>query len=71
MKIADKHALTRRALAAYFRSRGNEQPVSYKVERHSKLNYVILRSRNALLACYRIRNDGVLKRLKRLPADLE
>jgi len=71
MKITDKHALTRRALAAYFRSRGSGQPMSFEVERHSKLNYVILRSRKALLACYRIRNDGVLKRLKRLPSGIE
>jgi hypothetical protein len=69
VKVTDKHALTRRALAAYFRSRGSEQPVTFEVERHSKLNY--LRSRKALLACYRIRNDGVLKRLKRLPAGVE
>lgn len=69
--LIDKDALTRRALAAYFRSGGGEQPVSFGVERHGKLNYVALRSKKGLLACYRVRNDGLLKRLKRLPAGVE
>ena len=33
--------------------------------------YVILRNATGILAVYRVRNDGMLKRLKRWPEDLD
>jgi hypothetical protein len=34
-------------------------------------DYVVLRNVNGVLAIYRVRNSGALKRLKRLPAGLQ
>jgi hypothetical protein len=34
-------------------------------------SYVALRNVNGMLAVYRVRNNGALKRLKRWPAELE
>lgn len=68
-------ALTARAVAAYFRAEGWNpragQPGadSGEIERAGK-RYVVLRNCNDILAVYRIRNDGMLKRLKRWPAGL-
>ena len=64
--------LTSRAFAAYFRT-GDEyqdQPSasgSGPVEHNGK-GYVALRTGHKILAVYRIRNDGHLKRLRRWPA---
>ncbi|PWT82884.1 MAG: hypothetical protein C5B58_07465 [Acidobacteria bacterium] len=33
--------------------------------------YVVLRNVNSVLAVYRVRNDGILKRLRRWPAEFE
>jgi hypothetical protein len=33
-------------------------------------NYVVLRNVRGVLAVYRVRNDGMLKRLRRWPAEL-
>jgi len=33
-------------------------------------NYVVLKNGNGILAIYRVRNDGMLKRLKRWPVEL-
>jgi hypothetical protein len=65
--------LTRRAYTAYFRSGGTDQPggsESGPTELDGK-QYVVLRNSNGVLAVYRVRNDGMLKRLRRWPADLE
>lgn len=69
--IADGDELTRRALAAYFRSGGTDQPGrgSGVVERDGKL-YVVLGSARGILAVYRVRNDGMLRRMRRWPSDL-
>jgi hypothetical protein len=58
-----------RALAAYFRSGGGDQPSQDKsgIEKYGGKVYVCLRSARGLLAAYRVRNDGSLKRLKRFP----
>ena len=69
--------LTRRAMAAYFRS-GAEGPVPESghsgTERYEGLEYVVLRGGTGprLLAVYRIQPRGQLKRLtmKRLPGAL-
>jgi hypothetical protein len=68
--------LTRRALAAYVKSDG---PDAVKVsERYSgqafvgEETYVVLRDRRGrLLAVYRHRPSGMLRRLKRWPAAVE
>lgn len=62
--------LTRRALSAYFDSGGDELPSVTKLHRIKGKHYVTLRRAGKLLACYRVRNDGKLKRLIRLPDGL-
>jgi hypothetical protein len=41
-----------------------------RVEIIGCLKYVAVRNRNHLLAVYRVRNDGALRRLKRWPVEL-
>lgn len=64
-----------RALAAYYRTDvGANDPPSVQrsaVERHDGNWHVVLRDQaKRLLACYRIKNDGFLRRLRRLPRTL-
>ena len=70
--------LTTRAFAAYFReakTRGAyspDQPANDSgIEQHDGRDYVVLRNVNGTLAVYRVRNDGLLKRLRRWPAALK
>lgn len=45
------------------------QPANYSgVVEHNGREYVVLRNANGILAVYRIRNDGMLKALRRWPA---
>lgn len=69
----EKDDLMRRALAAWFRSGGTDQPDSKAsaVERHGGLQYAVLRNVRGVLAVYRVRNDGKLKRLVRLPPEVK
>lgn len=68
----DKVDLLRRAFAAWFRSGGTDQPAnSSNLVELDGLGYVVLRSVRGPLAVYRVRNDGMLKRLKRWPEDLQ
>lgn len=69
--IAAGDELTRRAFAAYFRTGGTQQPAksSGVVERDGK-RYVVLNSARGVLAVYRVRNDGMLRRMRRWPSDL-
>ena len=69
----DDDALTRRAFAAYFRTGGLDQPSSAgsAVVQHDGKYYVMLHNAAGLMAVYRVRNDGVLKRLVRWPAALD
>jgi len=68
--------LKRRAFAAYFRSnadmRHDVQPDAAlsSVEILDGKQYVVLRHAGGILACYRVRNDGMLKRLVRIPHEL-
>ena len=73
MASMDDEDLTRRALAAYFRSGGTAQPGRSQsgVRRYRRLVYVILRTGRDVLAVYRVRNDGMLRRMKRWPEELE
>ena len=64
--------LLRRAMVAYFRTGGTEQPSRASgVQEHNGHRYVVLRAHSATLAVYRIRNDGMLKRVGRWPRELE
>lgn len=64
--------LTRRAFAAWFRAGGTDQPgKDSDVEYDGDHQYVVLRNARGVLAVYRVRNDGMLKRLRRWPASLE
>ena len=58
-----------RAMAAYFRAGNTTQPAndSQEMEVGGK-TYVVLRNISGVLAVYRVRNDGVLKGLKRWPS---
>lgn len=57
----------RRALVAYAKTDGDPLPSSVTTRTIDKLQYVVLKKGSTLLACYRVRNDGKLKRLVRLP----
>jgi len=69
--IAPDEDLTRRALAAWFRTGGIDQPSKASgVVRYGGLDYVVLVSTRGVLAVYRVNNDGWLRRLKRWPPAL-
>ncbi len=63
--------LTGRAFAAYFRSGGTDQPGndSGPAELDGR-QYVVLRNVNGVLAVYRVRTSGALKRLRRWPREV-
>lgn len=70
-EYVDDDTLIRRALAAWYRTGGIEQPSEHShVEEVAGLKYVVLRKATEILAAYRIMNSGALKRLRRLPADM-
>lgn len=68
----DEKEYMRRALAAYFRTGGTEQPEAGKssVLESGGLWYVILRNSTDVLAVYRITNEEQLRRMKRPPREL-
>jgi hypothetical protein len=61
--------LTVRAFGAYFRSGSRDQPAgdSGVIDLDGR-RYVVLRNADRVLAVYRVRTSGVLKRLRRWPA---
>ena len=62
----------RRAFAAYFRSGGSIQPSNASgIVEINGLNYVVLENVNGVLAVYRIGNNGLLRRLRRWPKEIE
>jgi hypothetical protein len=69
--------LLRRAFRAWFS--GNDYPDQPRntsaVERHGSHLYVVLRGgrgpSDEPMAVYRVKNDGVLRRLRRWPKDIE
>lgn len=77
MEKISRPDLEQRALAAYFRAgaalSGSVQqpspPETWEME-DGKL-YVVLKNSYVVLAVYRVRNDGMLKGLKRWPSVLE
>jgi hypothetical protein len=80
MTTATDSELVRRAMAAYYKS-GRREGFSDEqlaipantsdVHEHNGKQYVVLENVNGVLAVYRVRNDGMLKGLKRWPAELE
>lgn len=68
----DDQDIMRRAMAAYFKSGAIDQPASSisQVESIGELHYAVLRNGGGTLAVYRVRNDGMLKRLKRWPKEI-
>jgi hypothetical protein len=80
MTTPTDNELVRRAMAAYYRSGHREGLADEQItipantsdvhERSGK-RYVVLENVNGILAVYRVRNDGVLKGLKRWPKELE
>jgi hypothetical protein len=70
--------LTSRAMTAWFRAgraaglADPDQPANDSGPVvHEGKRYVVLRNVRGVLAVYRVRNDGVLKRLKRWPPELD
>jgi hypothetical protein len=75
MQAAMSHAtqpLVTRAVMAYCRDEFFPQPCQHSsgVEQVDGRSYVVLRNVNGVLAAYRVRTCGRLKRLRRLPAAL-
>jgi hypothetical protein len=74
--IIDEQDVTRRAFAAYFRAATAsgeimQQPANTSgYLEHNGKGYVVLENVRGTLAVYRVRNDGMLKRLRRPPRDL-
>ena len=70
--------LMSRAYAAWFRGarrqgHSADQPSESRssIDEHDGKQYVVLRNAAGTLAVYRVRNDGVLKGLKRWPRELD
>jgi hypothetical protein len=69
---ATDEQLTTRALAAWFKSGTDERPYNSSGVRTVRgKDYVVLRNERGVLAVYRVRTDGILKRLKRWPAAVD
>lgn len=76
--IANDSELERRAIAAYYRTPvGGSDGVfidtpggGADVTEHDGKLYVVLQNSRGTLAVYRVRNDGVLRRMKRWPREV-
>ena len=66
-----------RAFAAYFSATAKTDELYMQPASSSGLrtanghDYVVLENGNGVLAVYRVRNDGVLRRMKRWPKEIE
>ena len=74
--ISDEELVTR-AMGALFVAQRRaweipDQPSSQLsgIEKYEGKEYVVLRNVRGVLAVYRLRNDGLLKRLRRWPTEL-
>ena len=69
--------LTSRAFAAHFRACAREGTIASQpagdsgVTEHDGRLYVVLRNVNGVMRVYRVRNDGILKGLRRWPKEIE
>lgn len=73
--VEDEGALLRRAFAGWFRAGNGDSPSGGSaVEAHEGHWYVVLRGgrgpSDRPMAVYRLKNDGVLRRLRRWPATI-
>ncbi len=59
-----------RAVSAYFRVGGEyqDQPSTPDAYEYEGRHYVVLANSAGILAMYRVKNDGTLRRLRRFPA---
>jgi hypothetical protein len=73
MTIDTNDSLVKRAIAAYFRTKAAspEMPSDSGVTELDGKTYVVLENASRILAVYRVRNDGMLKRLRRWPIELD
>lgn len=66
--------ILQRAFAAYLKIDGTaaEQPIEYRSGELicDGLRYVVLRNARRVLAVYRVKNNGALRRMKRWPLEL-
>ena len=74
---ADERDLLRRASTAWFHGADRvglmpepPDPRLSGVETYGGKTYVVLRNADGLVAVYRVRDDGTLKALRRVPAEL-
>lgn len=73
----DKSEFMSRAFAAYYQGARKENPPIEPAQGKSTLetvrgrSYVVLRNTHGTLAVYRIRNQGILKRLRRWPKEID
>lgn len=75
MEQLDDPAIVRRAFVAWYsadeaQAPGHPSPAASHHVRVAGHEYVALRDGHSLLAVYRLRNDGKLKRLRRWPREL-
>lgn len=63
--------IVKRAMAAWYRSGESIQPSDTGVREYNGKKYVILENVDGVLAVYRFKVDGFLKRLKRWPEAVE
>ena len=66
------HVTDLTSLFAEFKANGLQKELSdFTVEEHGGKFYVVLRNVGGVMAVYRIRNEGILKGLKRWPEEIE
>jgi hypothetical protein len=69
---SDDDEYIRRAMVAWLRAEGASIPSKDSVHcEYEGKDYVVLNNVNGVLAVYRVRNQGTLRRLKRWPSELE
>jgi hypothetical protein len=70
--MKDEDGYLQRAYAAWYRSGGRDVPANdSSVLTHEGKDYVVLKNANGVLAVYRIKKDGLLRRLRRWPEEIE
>jgi hypothetical protein len=70
--MSEKKGLIARAIEAYLRTGGPDQPGRDSEERDlDGRHYVVLRNTRGFLAVYRLEGDGGLRRLGEWPVELE
>jgi hypothetical protein len=72
---ARQDALKARALSAWYRTGGKDQPSAVTLRTHEGQPYLVVRGKPGILAVYRVREvttqAGMLRRMKRWPVEIE